>query len=88
MSAGLAGEIDARGFGRRLALPFAADPREGIAFDQERRVVDGGRPVADDQPRTFEPELGLRLRREQRRHDGACDEDWQEDSSRSHTAGE
>src|SRR5262249_20302144 len=54
----LAGEVHARRIRRRLALPFFADPGEGVAFDQESGALDGGALIADDQARAFEPEGG------------------------------
>ncbi len=47
-------EVDATRARRRLPLSLLADPRECLAFDEERRVLDRRATVADDQARTFE----------------------------------
>ena len=60
----LARQIHTNGVCRRLTISFFADPRKGIALDQERRAFNGRRPVADDQARAFEPHWRApRLRR-------------------------
>ena len=54
----LAGQIDARGAGRRLHLAPAPDAREAVVLDQERRVFDRRAAVAGDEAGAFEQGRG------------------------------
>ena len=51
----LAGQVHAHGALGWLTLTLPADPRDGVALDEERGVLDRSAPVADDEPRTLEP---------------------------------
>jgi hypothetical protein len=43
-----------------LTLTLLSDPREGVTVDEERRVLDGRAPIADDESRSFEPDRRAR----------------------------